>query len=276
MSYDDRLDRVRALIRETLGGDLSLDRLAEVAALSRFHLHRVFVGVTGETVADAVRRARLNRAALLAVTTAQPLAEIARRVGYPNAQSFARAFRATFGATPAAMRRRGFLPRPLHAPHRGDLPMHPVTIETAPAFHIAAIPHHGAYPGIGATFGRLYVALKAQGLFVRIAGPGVAVYHDDPSVTPVADLRAQAGVVVTPGPLPEGFDAVDIPGGKQAVLHLKGPYDGLAAAWDWLYGTWLPQSGEVPADRPPFETYLNSPFDTAPADLITEIRVPLA
>jgi AraC family transcriptional regulator len=275
MSYDDRLARVRSHIRDNLAGDLSLDRLAEVAALSRFHFHRVFAGVTGETVAEAVRRARLNRAAVLVVTGAAPMPVIAARVGYPNAQSFARAFRTAFSATPTEVRRRGLLPRPLQPPARGDLPMHPVTIETAAALHVAAIPHHGAYPDIGATFTTLFERLLAAGLAQRFSGPTVAVYYDDPSDTPVTELRAHAGIVVTPGALPEGFDTVDIPGGRQAVLILKGPYDGIPAAWDWLYGTWLPQSGEVPADRPPFETYPNSPLDTAPADLITEIRLPL-
>jgi AraC family transcriptional regulator len=43
-------------------GDLSLDALADVAALSRFHFHRVFHAMTGETAADAVRRVRMHRA----------------------------------------------------------------------------------------------------------------------------------------------------------------------------------------------------------------------
>jgi AraC family transcriptional regulator len=275
MSYDDRLARVHRHIRDNLAGDLSPDRLAEVAALSRFHFHRVFAGVTGETVAEAVRRARLNRAAVLVVTTATPVPVIAARVGYANAQSFARAFRQAFGQTATSLRRRGILPRPLPTPVKGDLPVHPVTIQTAPALHLAALPHRGAYPQIGATFVRLYDLMQATGLIARIAGPGVAVYYDSPADTPAANLRSHAGVVVAPGELPAGFDAVHLPGGRQAVLTLRGPYDGIAAAWDWLYGQWLPQSGEVPADLPPFETYPNSPAETAPADLITEIRMPL-
>ena len=56
--YQDRIDRVIAHIRQHLAGDLSPDALAEVAALSRFHFHRSFTAVTGETVAEAVRRPR--------------------------------------------------------------------------------------------------------------------------------------------------------------------------------------------------------------------------
>jgi AraC family transcriptional regulator len=50
----------------------------------------------------------------------------------------------------------------------------------------------------------------------------------------------------------------------------------MQAAYQWLYGTWLVQSGEEPADAPVFEEYLNSPRDTAPADLLSDIYLPLA
>jgi AraC family transcriptional regulator len=56
---------------------------------------------------------------------------------------------------------------------------------------------------------------------------------------------------------------------------VKGPYSNLKPAYDWVYGAWLPHSGREPADCPPFEDYLNTPQDTAPNDLLTEIHVPL-
>jgi AraC family transcriptional regulator len=38
----------------------------------------------------------------------------------------------------------------------------------------------------------------------------------------------------------------------------------------------LPQSGLALRDAPPFEEYINSPFDTTPADLLSDIYLPLA
>jgi AraC family transcriptional regulator len=43
-----------------------------------------------------------------------------------------------------------------------------------------------------------------------------------------------------------------------------------------LLGIWLPASGESYGTTPMFEVYLNSPMDTAPDDLLTEICLPLA
>lgn len=54
--YEVRLLRVLAHIHDHVDGDLSLDALADVACMSRFHWHRVFRAMTGETLADAVRR----------------------------------------------------------------------------------------------------------------------------------------------------------------------------------------------------------------------------
>jgi AraC family transcriptional regulator len=60
------------------------------------------------------------------------------------------------------------------------------------------------------------------------------------------------------------------------VLRFRGPYATMRAAYQWLYGEWLVQSGAQPADAPVFEEYLNSPRDTAPNDLLTDIHLPLA
>ena len=42
-----------------------------------------------------------------------------------------------------------------------------------------------------------------------------------------------------------------------------------------LYGTWLPGSGEEPADAPAMEDYLNDCRTLPPAAWLTEILLPL-
>lgn len=46
-------------------------------------------------------------------------------------------------------------------------------------------------------------------------------------------------------------------------------------AYRWLMGVWLPASGHEAADGPMLEDYLNSPADTAPPDLRTDIHLPI-
>ncbi|WP_293450939.1 AraC family transcriptional regulator [Planktotalea sp.] len=58
-TYFDRIGRVSTYIHENLDAPLDLDTLADVAAMSRFHWHRVYRAVMGETVAQTVKRLRL-------------------------------------------------------------------------------------------------------------------------------------------------------------------------------------------------------------------------
>ena len=275
-SYEKRLNRVIDHIHDNPAGDLSLDNLADVAALSRFHFHRVFAAMTGETAAQTVRRMRLHRAAVALVQGEAPVAKIARQVGYPNLASFSRAFSDAYGVTATAFRNRGELrPFPATKPQKGLL-MYPVTLRTDPARRLVCLPHKGAYPEIGRAFEKLGATIAARGLFPRM-GHMVGVYYDSPADVAPDALRSHAGFeTAADTPIAAPLQEVDLPGGRHAVLTFKGPYAGLPAAYDQLFGIWLPTSGETPANSPIFEVYLNTPMDTAPEDLVTEICLPLA
>ncbi len=274
-SYEARLHRVLDHIHDNPSGDLSLDALADVAAMSRFHWHRVFRAMTGQTVAQAVRWVRLHRASVALVQTAQPMAKVAQSVGYPNVASFARAFADVFGMTPTAFRNQGAL-RPFPPTRIPEtLSMYPIDVREFPARLLAAMPHRGAYHEIGHAFEKLSATMAARGLFAD-AGAMVAVFYDDPSAVAPDQLRSHAGFVMRGDvALDPPLNAVMLPAGRHAVLTYTGPYAGLPAAYDQMYAVWLRQSDEVPADSPAFEVYLNSPMDTAPQDLVTELCVPL-
>lgn len=272
--YEDRLLRVLTYIYDNPAGDLSLDRLADEAAMSRFHWHRVFRAMTGETCAQAVRRMRLHRAAVWLVQTDRSVDQIAGDIGYPNTASFARAFAESFGQRPDPFRKAGRLRAPLLQTEAGDFPMFPIEIRTEPTRRLAALRHTGAYYKIGQSFEKLGAMCQARNLWPQ-CGQMIGVYLHNPDVTPEADLISYAGTVWRGDDIPEGFEEWVIDGGKMAVLTYTGPYSGIAAAYGTLFGDWLPKSGEEPADAPSYEISLNNPRDTAPENLVTEICLPL-
>jgi len=108
----------------------------------------------------------------------------------------------------------------------------------------------------------------------------IGIYYDDPGVVDENALRSKAGVLL-PHPVQASVtvsppvSVAHVKGGEYAVLRHKGPYSDMRAAYEWLYGTWLVQSGREAADAPVFEEYLNSPKETAPTELLTEICLPL-
>jgi AraC family transcriptional regulator len=101
---DQRLARVADHVEANLTGDLSLDTLAGIAAMSAFHFARSFKAATGEPPHKFVMRRRVERAKVLLRTTTAPVAEIAFRVGWENPSHFAQAFKAVAGVSPGIWR----------------------------------------------------------------------------------------------------------------------------------------------------------------------------
>lgn len=160
-----------------------------------------------------------------------------------------------------------------------------VTIQTKPALRAFAVRHIGPYNQIGAAFGRLGGLIQSRNLFkdARIQGPGgmIAVYYDDPEGVAPAELRADAALLMrddvplTEADITAGLTELTLPAGRYATTLHRGPYDQLGDVWARFYGQWLPASGERLAESPSYELYRNSPMDTPPAALETELYVPL-
>src|SRR5450755_2271689 len=100
---------VMAFAARNLDEDVSLAALAQQAGLSVFHLHRVFSAAAGETPKQFTLRLRLDRAAVLLLTSRSSVLDVALSVGFQSHEAFCRAFRKKFGVTPRAYRMRGFV-----------------------------------------------------------------------------------------------------------------------------------------------------------------------
>ncbi|GHB41241.1 AraC family transcriptional regulator [Pseudovibrio japonicus] len=274
-AYEKRMLRVLEYIYDNLDGDLSLDTLADVACMSRFHWHRVFQSMRGETLATAIRRIRLNRAALDLLQSDAAVTEIAERYGYPSAQSFSRAFKGEYGVAPGQFRENKSTTPALASARNDVFTMHPVEIREMPERYLQALSHRGSYGNMGAIFSKLAAMLSSRGV-IRNCGPFIGIYYDDPAIVPEDELRSYAGAVV-PNSLENtsGLEPLVIPACRCAVLRHQGAYAGLQAAFSYLYGVWLPSSGEEAADQPCYEIFLNSLTNTSTEDLLVEICLPL-
>jgi AraC family transcriptional regulator len=269
-----RIARAMALIAARPDDPPGLEELAEAAAFSPFHFHRVYHLVAGETPAGTAARARLNGAAAALLKGDAPVAAVARRAGYGSQAAFTRAFRAAYGVPPGAYRARGGLGFPESAEEAASV--FEVEIRPFPALRLAAMRHVGPFEGIGAVFDRLMVWAGGRGL-LNEATRSFALYPDDPRTVPAAQLRSEAGFTVGPEVAGEGeVRILDLPAfARVAALRFKGPYAELERAYDWLYGAWLPVSGEEPADAPVMEEYLNDPRALPPAEWLTDVLLPL-
>jgi len=88
-------------IERNPGRDIGLEEL-------KFHFHRIFHALAGETLSDFMRRVRLERAtARLVDDPAAPVIVVALDCGFSGPAVFARVFRERFGMSASEWRRRG-------------------------------------------------------------------------------------------------------------------------------------------------------------------------
>jgi transcriptional regulator GlxA family with amidase domain len=92
-------------MRERPAEQLTVERLADRAAMSPRNFARVFVAETGTTPAKAVERLRLETARTAVETGHAPLDQIARTNGFGDPGRMRRAFLRNFGQPPQALRR---------------------------------------------------------------------------------------------------------------------------------------------------------------------------
>jgi transcriptional regulator GlxA family with amidase domain len=100
-----RLFRVLDYIDRHLECDLTLDSMASVACLSRFHFARAFKQAVGQSPRRYVIARRLERAKVLLIEADAPLVEIALALRFSSQANFTRAFRQSMGLAPGQYRR---------------------------------------------------------------------------------------------------------------------------------------------------------------------------
>jgi len=106
LAIDDRqLARAINLIREHACAGISVDEVAEGAALSRTVLQRRFKKVLGKTVYEEILGVRIKRACRLLAETDFPLLEIAEQAGFKYQEYMGAVFRSRLDKTPAEYRK---------------------------------------------------------------------------------------------------------------------------------------------------------------------------
>jgi transcriptional regulator GlxA family with amidase domain len=103
---EDRFGKLQLWVLEHLDGELSVERLAQMAGLSVRHFSRQFHTTVGVSPAAFVQRVRVEEARRCIEDGADRLKGVARRCGFQDEQSLRRAFRRALGVTPAEYRTR--------------------------------------------------------------------------------------------------------------------------------------------------------------------------
>ncbi|MFK7959836.1 MAG: GyrI-like domain-containing protein [Phycisphaerales bacterium] len=301
------------LIEAELDADIPIERLAAAAHYSMFHFHRLFRGLTGESVRGMTRRLRLERAAYrlrrAPASESADILGIAQDAGYASHAAFTRAFAARFGMPPSAWRTAGpagdgrgvadtdpaTVPATDPAAAAADLARiasHPhesllletsamdIRLDARPASRIAFVRHVGPYNGVADAWKKLYTWGWPRMLLGKPQTFGLC--HDDPDVTVPERVRYDACMVVGPRTKAKpsaGIEVRELPAGSYVVALHAGAYERLGETYARLFARVA--SGAIDGrtvelgDPPSLEVYLNDPRKTAADDLRTEIWMPI-
>lgn len=294
ITYIERVNRAIDHVMANLDKPPRLAEVARAAMLSPFHFHRVFQSATGETLADFVKRKRLDKAlTLMAHGPRRSLSNIALDCGFASSSDFSRCFKQRFGVPPRSFDLDAW--RAAHgakleqvveqwaaAHHIERLPASPlstnpdgfvVTIRDLPARTVAYVRAHNPYHGgVGLS------VIDAFACLTRFAdrnglgdGQWLGFQWEHPELTPLEQCVYHAALVIPPERLVataptvlQGWEGqigrYDFPPMRVAEIRMSGGIDLELRLFQWFYSQWLPRSGYVPDDHPGFEAFLGRPF----------------
>ena len=274
--YIQRINKVVAYINNHLDETLDLKTLANEAALSDFHFHRIFKALKGEAIGGYITRLRLEATARLLRYTALTIEEIAFNIGYETPASLSKAFKKQYGISPTEYRTNKdtyIMKKEIINP---DLALKAPKIVTLEPKNLIYVALTGAYGSLdyGKAYEQLWAVIKAQKLFTK-GIESICISYDDPKITEGSLQRSDVCLAIHKPTIPqEEVSCKTLAGGKYAVSFYQGSYENLSQVYDTAV-RWVIDHEYTLREEPFFEKYLNDARRTPKEKLKTEIYIPI-
>ena len=274
--YVQRINKVVAYINNHLDETLDLKTLANEAALSDFHFHRIFKALKGEAIGGYITRLRLEATARLLRYTALTIEEIAFNIGYETPASLSKAFKKQYGISPTEYRTNKdtyIMKKEIINP---DLALKAPKIVTLEPKNLIYVALTGAYGSLdyGKAYEQLWAVIKAQKLFTK-GIESICISYDDPKITEGSLQRSDVCLAIHKPAIPqEEVSCKTLAGGKYAVFFYQGSYENLSQVYDTAV-RWVIDHQYTLREEPFFEKYLNDARRTPKEKLKTEIYIPI-
>lgn len=212
--YKKRIIKAIQYIDNNLDAELSLEKVAEIAAYSPFHFHRIFRLIVGETLQNYIIRKRIEKSAFyLALRKNLNIKDIYHQFGFSNHSGFNKSFKKYYGKSPSEFRKSA--PENFHKlqakqSKNGQIDtvfhqyicnienllnwtnMHlKIEVTALPEMNLAAVMSLGI-ANVESSFNTLVDWAKTEKLFPGDNVKMISVYHDNFKVTPPDKVRIHA------------------------------------------------------------------------------------
>lgn len=297
--YISRINKVCDYIDQNIGNQLNLNELASVAGFSPFHFHRIFGAMTGETLNGYIRRIRAEKAAAMLLRNPDlPVSEISDACGYSSPPVFCRVFKEIFGISAQDFKAKkseevSKIYQSLSKNHqsgerngsdlcftepneerRNFMKTH-IEVKEMPELKLLYIRHTGAFDQIGQAYEKLMRWAGPRGLLKPGTFKTATVYHDDPAITKIENVRQSACITIDHDVKPEGeVGRIDIPSGRYATGRFEIGAHEFTDAWNTMC-LWFTESGYQPGEGLPYELYHNNHMEHPEKKFILDICIPV-
>jgi len=242
-------------IEEHITEEINLDRLADVAGYSQYHLHRMFSGVIGFPIHHYIKRRKLTEAAKNLIFTENQIMQIALDAGYESQQAFSLAFKNMYKLSPQKFRlKHQFHPIQLKFEMRGNLTNlkgdRIMDIEVIEKEEITLVGFKTSTKGGFFVIPRLWHKLHRVKNRIKNRVDldyvvGINDYTNNSMFSeehPKFDYYA-AVEVSKPEEIATEMTVLTLPAGKYAVFIYHGKAkDSMQPVMDYIYKEWFPQS----------------------------------
>ncbi|MEP3654408.1 MAG: helix-turn-helix domain-containing protein [Litorimonas sp.] len=260
----------------------SLEDVAKAAGVSKFHFHRVFKLITGETCAQIITRLRLAKATAELKQANTSITQAAFAAGYGSGQAFAKAIRRELSTSASEIRsdpeRLSETIKTLIKPDLSNSdhtpPFVQIEIASLDPLDVLVIRSEDVYPDLIDTY---------NGLFEMAGGPQnvravLGLPHRDIETSLDggfifdAALVPLSAVTVTP----DTVVAKRLDGGLYLLAQHKGLDADIPVTLDALYSHILMCPDIDLTDAPCVHHYIDDPEEVAETNCRTDIYIPIA
>lgn len=278
--YLEEVNRAIEYIESNVSDGIGLKEISASSNLSKYHFHRVFKSIIGNTSKNYLTRLRLQKSSFLLKNTTKKIKDIAFDCGYSSPETFTRAFKSLFSITPSQFRisireevknkQVAYLNTSLK-----NLSVSDPKIVTIEDLNLAYVRHFGDYSKVSISFQKLMLWASANEK-LKLHPINLGIKHDNPDLAENSTIRFDACLLTKTEIKPEGeIGYKKIKGGKFAVFRYTGPYETIYSVYDYIYNVCLFQYGWELRDEVTFEWYINSPPKYTPDQLVTDFYLPI-
>ncbi len=275
------VQRAADFIANQLKDDIvpSLDGIAQASGLSKFHFHRIYRLITGETCAQTITRLRLARGADALRDHSSSITEAAMAAGYGSSQAFAKAVKRELANTASDLKSDPerladtieILSEPLTPANHENGPLVRIEVCSLDPFEIMVIRTVDTYPNLNDTYWKLVEAAGDPETVRAVFG---IPHRDIASHSDGGFVFECALTLATPiSDLPSGISKRTINAGMYLIVRHTGSDDILPSTLDVLYDFVLRSNDIVLSDEPSIFHFVDDPEEVDEESCRTDIYV---